>query len=144
MKCIQCSSQLVHEKRHGIEVDACPQKHGMWLEAHELDELEDTAFDEDELKGSLVWSKTETDLECPQCGGKLEQFNYRLNNMFIEFCPENHGYWLDEGEDKRIRQLMDERESDMKRKGQAEVDWSKTIGRLRKPSFLDKLTGKGR
>ena len=49
MKCTKCEATLVKEKHHGLEVDACPGGHGMWLDLIELDKLEDKGYDEDEL-----------------------------------------------------------------------------------------------
>ena len=56
MKCPKCSSDLVQKMHRGIEVDYCDNSKGMWLDAEELDELEDQAYDEDEYKGSLFLS----------------------------------------------------------------------------------------
>ncbi|MPZ49901.1 MAG: hypothetical protein GEU75_11520 [Dehalococcoidia bacterium] len=141
MKCTKCDATLVKETHRGIEVDACPTGHGMWLDLAELDQLEDKAFDEDELKGTLVYSQVSTTDSCPHCGSALQQFQYRLYDITLEYCPSSHGYWLDKGESERVTELMDRREGDMERSAEAQKDWAGTLKRLRSPSFVDKLTG---
>lgn len=143
MKCVKCSSMLTHDKLHGIDVDTCPDGHGTWHDAHELDQLEDTAYDEDDLKGSMIFRQVEAEEVCPHCQGNLQRFQYRLSELYLDYCPDGHGYWLDAGEEKRIVELMNIREADIKRKASAEADWANMLQKLRRPSFLDKLMGKG-
>jgi Zn-finger nucleic acid-binding protein len=132
---------LTKQNRHGIEVDACPGDHGVWLDAQELDELEDKAYDEDEMKGSLVFSETASGAGCPVCSISLVQFNYRLNDLWLEYCLGGHGYWLDAGEDERVLAAMKQRGQDIQRKGAAEADWSNMLTRLRSKSLGGKMKG---
>src|SRR5688572_6503022 len=101
MNCPKCKTELVKENRRGIDVDECPACEGMWLDTQELDVLEDRSYDEDELKGTLVFKSTSTADQCPHCGTLLAQFQYRLYDLELEYCPDKHGYWLDKGEDER-------------------------------------------
>jgi hypothetical protein len=39
MKCPKCGSDLRTEEYHGIEIDRCPECHGMWLDAGEAEDL---------------------------------------------------------------------------------------------------------
>ena len=41
MKCPKCNSDLSIEKFKGVEVDRCPSCKGLWLDYHEMDQLED-------------------------------------------------------------------------------------------------------
>jgi Zn-finger nucleic acid-binding protein len=107
-----------------MEVDSCPNCRGMWLDFDELDRLEDTAFDQDSLKGSLMHRETRTDLPCPHCGQALVEFQYRLYSLKLDFCPHNeHGFWLDAGEDERVLEIMRQRSSEMRRKREVETEW---------------------
>ncbi len=139
MKCPKCSSELKTKKYKGIEVDYCNSCKGMWLDAEELDELEDKAFDKDNLKGTLIFQDTIVDHPCPHCGSNLKQFKYRLHDMLLEYCENQHGYWLDEGEEKRILELMKDRKKAMQRKSDAEDDWGKTLQTLKSKSFMSKI-----
>jgi Zn-finger nucleic acid-binding protein len=140
MDCPDCGVKLEKKLYRGIEVDHCPGCSGMWLDLDELDELEDEAFDVDDLKGTLIHSSTPTEQRCPHCGCKLRSFQYRLKDLELEYCENGHGYWLDEGEEKRVMKLMQQRANDVVRKYTAEAEWDKTLHRLRSPSFFDKLT----
>jgi len=111
-----------------IEVDSCPNCRGMWLDANELDKLEDMAFDDDAHKGSLVHFQSRTDYPCPHCGAVLEEFQYRLYDLKLDYCAEHeHGFWLDAGEDERVMTFMRQRAVNIQRKVDAESAWKQTL-----------------
>ncbi len=139
MKCPKCASELRTQTYHGIEVDQCVNCKGMWLDLEELDRLEDEAFDVDKLKGSLVYSSEKTGYQCPRCGSQLYQFEYRANSLKLDYCENQHGYWLDAGEGERVLQLMRDREKDVQRKFKAEEEWAGTLRRFRSKSLWTKL-----
>ena len=60
-------------------------------------------------------------------------------DLELDFCGNGHGFWLEEGEDKRILELMRKEEADLKRKVLAEDRWSSRLQRMRSGSFLDRL-----
>ena len=136
MKCPKCDAELEKKSYKGTEVDHCPNGQGMWLDSEELDELEDKAFDEDELKGSLMISSTPSGYQCPHCQRELKKFNYRLHSLELEYCENENGFWLDAGEEERVLELMKGREKDMQRKFNAEAEWKKTLQKLRSKSFF--------
>ena len=118
----------------GIEVDRCAECSGRWLDQHELDELEaKTAPDPDTRKGMIEYSKRQSELGCPQCGKRMEAFNYRANPLELDRCPDEHGYSLDAGEEVRVGDLIDQRVRDLYRAASAEASWG---------GFLQGLGGK--
>ncbi len=120
-----------------IEVDSCPNCRGMWLDSLELDQLEDTAFDDDSHKGSLVHFQSKTLYPCPHCGNELDEFQYRLYDLKLEYCAtKDHGFWLDAGEDERVMEIMRQRAKDIQRKLDAETTWKQTLKEMH--SFLKK------
>jgi Zn-finger nucleic acid-binding protein len=125
MNCPKCTTQLVHKSYKGMmEVECCPNCRGMWLDSDELDRLEDVAFSKDSLKGSLIHRETATSLPCPHCGKPLFEFQYRLYSLKLDLCiEENHGFWLDAGEDERVLEIMRQRSSEMSRKHEVESEW---------------------
>jgi Zn-finger nucleic acid-binding protein len=139
MKCPKCESSLEKYKYKGIETDKCPNCQGMWFDFQELDDLEDKEFSIDELKGSLIYRPEDVNLKCPTCEKNLKSFQYRINDLHLEYCEDSHGFWLDSGEAERILELMDQREKDIDRKAKAEADWARMLKRFRKKSFLDSL-----
>lgn len=136
MNCPKCTSELVKKFYKGmIEVDSCPHCRGMWLDFHELDQLEDITFNKDEQKGSLVHFQTRTDHPCPHCGTALDEFQYRLYDLKLDTCAENdHGFWLDAGEDERVMEIMQKRAAQIHRKVNAEAEWKQMLKNMH--SFL--------
>ena len=141
MKCPKDGIELVDKSYKGdIEVESCPQCNGMWLDADELDTLEDREFDADNFKGSLVHRAEITKYPCPHCGEPLHEFQYRLYSLKIDYCANNgHGYWLDGGEAERVLELMDKREKEIKRKYSAESEFKNLLRSFRRKSLIDKL-----
>jgi Zn-finger nucleic acid-binding protein len=58
----------------------------------------------------------------------LTEFQYRLYDLRLDYCAENnHGFWLDAGEDERVMELMHKRAADIQRKVDAESAWKQTL-----------------
>jgi len=132
MNCPKCGTLLVKKSYKGLmEVDCCPNCRGMWLDFEELDRLEDVAFDQDELKGSLVHLEGKTKFPCPHCGGHLREFQYRLYDLKLDYCDNEHGFWLDAGEDVRVMDIMSIRASEIVRKVNAETEWRGILKNMR-------------
>jgi len=121
-------------------VNYCQACHGMWLEHDELEQLEDEVFDfGDRWKGTLVVDATATKDRCPECTALLQRFQYRFYELEMEFCPNQHGYWLEDDEDTRVLELMKKEEKDLERKLIAEDQWTKVLKHMRSPSFFSRL-----
>lgn len=131
MKCPVDGTPLRQTKRHRNEVDECPKCRGIWLSPLELDRLEDIKFRIDSLKGSILVSSAETKLPCPVCGENMREFNYRYHQLRLDHCPQQHGFWLDAGEDKRVLEIMVQRRKDAERKILAEQMWQERVHSLR-------------
>ena len=139
MECPRCDSSLKTENYKGIEVDKCVSCEGMWLDYPELDQLEDTAMDEDDLKGSMITRQMGSEITCPRCHGAMQQFRYRYNELWLDVCEAEHGFWLDKGEEKRVIELMEQRIKDTNRSTGAEQDWARLIGRVRRRSLVKRI-----
>ena len=134
MECPRDGTTLIEERMHGIEVDHCPTCNGRWLDHHELDELEAKQADEAERRATIQYAQRESELECPVCGKPMTAFNYRAYDLELDTCEDEHGFWLDAGEEGRVHDIIDERVRGLKRSVSAEAAWS---------SFLDSLGAKG-
>ena len=110
MNCPDCNVALDERKYRGIEIDHCPKCRGLWLDFDEMDLLEDTANRDDILKGMREYARRSGERPCPHCGAAfMDVFNYRAHNLPIDHCPNDHGYWLDKGEEDRVLDLMKQR-----------------------------------
>ena len=54
-------------------------------------------------------------------------FNYRAHAVEIDMCDE-HGWWLDAGEEGRVREIIEERVRDLGRKYSAESALGRFLG----------------
>ena len=55
------------------------------------------------------YARRPSELNCPVCGKRMTAFNYRANPLELDTCDDEHGYWLDAGEDGRVRDLIEQR-----------------------------------
>jgi len=140
MNCPRCEdTQLEPIDLRGIEVDRCVFCRGIWLDHHELDELEDKVMDEGYSKGTLTYFKRDSEIGCPKCGTGMTTFNYRAHDLPIDLCQQGHGYWLDPGEDEKVISILRERVTDLKRSSSAEASWLKTKTGGQSTSILSKI-----
>ena len=142
MKCPRCDVDLVIEHHAGIEVDHCPSCNGRWLDHGELDQLEATVASEDERRATVSYAERPSELNCPKCGKRMTAFNYRAYNVEMDTCEDEHGFWLDAGEEGRVRDIMEERVRGLARAASAEDAWGKFLGHLGKRSVWDNIKGK--
>ena len=140
MNCPQCNIALDQRRYRGLEIDHCSECRGLWLDFAEMDLLEDTANRDEILKGTRDYARRAGDRPCPHCGAKMDVFNYRAYNLPIEHCPDDHGYWLDKGEEERVLELMKERARDLRRSESAEQQWQRFLERGgKRGGFLDRI-----
>jgi Zn-finger nucleic acid-binding protein len=69
----------------------------------------------------------------------MKTFQYRFYDLELDFCDEQHGYWLDTDEDKRVLELMKREERNLGRKVLAEDRFAAHLQYLRSGSFLDRI-----
>lgn len=139
MKCPRCKAELGIDKHAGIEIDKCPQCGGLWLDHHELDQLEDTVMDDDNLKGTMFFRSDGSDLLCPRCESHMKWFRYRHYDVELDYCESEHGFWLDKGEEKKVVEIMQKRTKDLKRSATAEAEWGTFLSTINNKSFTNKL-----
>jgi Zn-finger nucleic acid-binding protein len=139
LKCPRDGAELEAETHMKIEVDHCPACNGRWLDHHELEHLEATVAHEDHRKGMIDYANNQSELLCPVCSKTMTAFNYRAYNLELDTCEEQHGYWLDAGEEGRVRDVMKERVEGLERAANAEVSWGKFLSGMRNPSMWDNI-----
>ncbi len=142
MNCPRCNAPLDVTKYKDIEIDRCPNCQGMWLDYHELDEMEDKTFAEDDRKGMLMYADRDGDISCPKCDSTMKIFNYRAYNLPIDVCENDHGFWLDKGEAEQVEKLMSQRIKDLKRSSSAEKAWVGFVKKLKTRSLMDRIKGR--
>jgi Zn-finger nucleic acid-binding protein len=133
MQCPRDNTELKIEHTLGIEVDHCPACNGRWLDHHELDHLEaTTGATESERRATIEFGEKQSELACPKCEKTMRTFNYRAYNLELDTCPDEHGYWLDAGEEGRVRDIIEDRVRGLERSATAEASWGKFLGDLKR------------
>jgi len=132
MKCPRDGTDMTTEDLRDIEVELCPKCNGRWLDLHELDKLEATvASTEEERRATVMFGERPSELKCPVCGKQMTTFDYRAHAVELDSCPD-HGWWLDAGEESRVREIIAERVRDLGRKYSAESAFGSFLGGLRR------------
>lgn len=97
-----------------ILVDECPVCGGRWLDAGELERIQQTVEKDHrkDLEERPEWSNlaydvsremSEERLPCPDCGEEMARIEYaRVSQVVVDLCPECRGLWLDQGELERL------------------------------------------
>lgn len=108
MQCPVCNDvELVTERVDTVEIDRCPQCHGMWLDMLELEELLESdprpLLKQDRALGRAA-ADPDRRLDCPRCKGT---YLIKLNSLIrpgtiLDSCTVCHGVWLDAGELARL------------------------------------------
>ncbi|MCM2372139.1 TFIIB-type zinc ribbon-containing protein [Aporhodopirellula aestuarii] len=120
MQCPRDGSTLVSTKYEGeIVVDQCPSCGGVWLDAGELQALQQLAERDhktylrriDIIARAYEFARQETrpEITCPKCGGRLEAGEYvYCSQIMIDRCVDCAGVWLDKGELAALEQFFEE------------------------------------
>ena len=133
MNCPRDRTELIVGREHGIEVDRCPQCNGRWLDHDELDRLEATVPSTEEQRlATIEYARRGSELACPRCAKPMRAFNYRAYDLELDACEDQHGFWLDAGEDARVRDIVKERVRGLKRASRMESGWGRFLDGLRR------------
>lgn len=133
MKCPRDGSELIVEHIRDIEVDRCKTCNGRWLDSDELNRLEATVpSTEEERRATITFGERTSELKCPVCDKQMEVFSYRAYDLGLDMCQEQHGYWLDAGEEGRVRDIIADRVRGLARAGEAEAGWGKFLSGIRR------------
>jgi Zn-finger nucleic acid-binding protein len=94
-----------------IELDYCPECHGVWFDAGELElllnswGLEGTASFLDGILNTEEAATAEKKRRCPLCRQKMKKANLETQ-VLVDVCPNGEGIWFDGGElGALVRQL---------------------------------------
>lgn len=139
MKCPNCTGALKPINYKGVNVDKCDSCHGIWFDFSEIDQLEDTEFAFDNLKNTMITRVKSGDQKCAKCQATMQKFYYRWEELELEVCPSNHGFWLDAGEEEKLLTFIDKFEKDLYVKLVGEEDWERKKRNMKSDSWLVEL-----
>jgi Zn-finger nucleic acid-binding protein len=139
MKCPNCTGTLKPINYKRVNVDKCDSCHGIWFDFSEIDQLEDTEFAFDNLKNTMITRVKPGDQKCAKCQATMQKFYYRWEELELEVCPSNHGFWLDAGEEEKLLTFIDKFEKDLYVKLVGEEDWERRKRNMKSDSWLAEL-----
>lgn len=106
----------------GVKIDSCPHCSGVWLDAGELESIQDAqdsdfrgvptgALDSVRAAEGMSRARSETPRSCVVCNAGLEQKEYAFaSQVMIDQCPNGHGMWLDKDELARLEMFYEDQE----------------------------------
>jgi Zn-finger nucleic acid-binding protein len=108
MKCPVDGSTLEKVSVDSIEVEKCPECQGLWFAKDEIRQAEELkGLDEGWLSFGL-WSDHDafeaekSSRKCPVCGQNMATILYGDTSVKVDYCMDEHGVWLDQGEFESI------------------------------------------
>jgi Zn-finger nucleic acid-binding protein len=107
LSCPKCNApMLINQYAYGsgVFIDRCPQKHGIWLDANELERIQ-IVMDEIDLRSTPSKSVAAPISQvlvknCPVDGTRMNHIAYEGERL--DKCPKCEGVWCDEGELQKI------------------------------------------
>lgn len=109
MHCPICKTHLRIIEAAGLELDQCPDCHGIWFDQNELrpfidfalryrDDIADAHYDPKKLHNAAP-GVDEPTYPCPCCQVEMTKFNYAVDsNVILDRCPECNGLWVERPE----------------------------------------------
>ena len=125
LTCPRDGAQLEASNDGHVPHQQCPQCKGGWFHLDEFEKLETTVASENALTGTIEYAKRDATFKCPSCGKEMVAFDFRGQNLELDACDDEHGFWLDTGASERVREIMKQRVLDLNRSAKAEGVWNK-------------------
>ncbi|MGH9733992.1 MAG: zf-TFIIB domain-containing protein [Candidatus Acidiferrales bacterium] len=116
MKCLNCGTEMttnqVITNKDQISYDMCEKCGSLWLDAGELDKM---AF---KVDGDIEFCEQDKEKEleqkmmrCPRCDDStLDKVRFLESDVFLHYCRNCGGFWLDGGElnliDQELARIM--------------------------------------
>lgn len=124
---------MVTDNEYAFEIQRCATCNGRWLNHEELDELEATVpSTAEERRATIEYAERPGELTCPACGKVMIEFDYRGYDLELNACPDGEGYWLEAGEEGRIRDIIADRVRGLARAASAEASWHSFLQGLKR------------
>lgn len=115
MKCPVDGSTLEKFAVDSIEVEKCPECQGLWLAKDEIHQAQEAEGVDENWLGFDLWSDHDafsakkSSRKCPVCDQTMANIVYGHTDVKIDYCADEHGIWLDQGEfESIIDSLRDE------------------------------------
>jgi len=108
MKCPVDGSTLEDYLVDSVDVEKCPECQGLWFAKGEMRQAEDAEGLDENWLGFDLWSDQDafkaemSSRKCPVCSQEMATIVYGPTDVKVDYCVEEHGIWLDQGEFESI------------------------------------------
>ena len=108
MKCPVDGSTLEKISVDSVELEKCPECQGLWFEKAEIRQAEEAEGVDEDWVGFDLWSDHDafgaekSSRKCPVCEQNMATILYGHSDVKIDYCVDEHGVWLDQGEFESI------------------------------------------
>ena len=114
MRCPVCQLDQIIVEYHGVELDVCLERCGVWFDAEELRQLFEVVEAPEALhalegrlaplKKRVPRAKDLPNRRCPRCRGKMVHVEApgQPQAVVLDSCARGHGLWFDAGELEQV------------------------------------------
>ena len=111
---------LKQETYEGVAIDTCPHCSGVWLDAGELEALQNTQasdfrdvpaapLDDVVAAEAMAEAHDEASRACVVCDVIMAKKEYAFTSqVMVDQCPKGHGVWLDKDELARLEMFFED------------------------------------
>jgi uncharacterized protein len=120
MNCPNCNATLENRYVVDVQVETCPQCHGVWFASGQFDEVKE------EINHDLRWMEVDlwkdaqhitvdqhAERKCPLDQTPLASVRYGPTDVTVDTCTKCRGIWLDAGEFEKIIDALENHLSGM-------------------------------
>jgi len=105
VNCLDCQQPLLEiATTQGPNLDVCPSRHGLWLDAGEVNLFVEDYTSLKRAVGSTGGLAVRSHTLCPQCHGHMEPESVSDTSFFS--CDSCHGWWLPQGSLTRLSETF--------------------------------------
>lgn len=114
MICPACNHTLETIEHDRLRFEQCTNCGGIWFEGGELDQAIEQALPDAQWLEFDLWKDVEAmsmhwgDRQCPVCGKTMAQIVYGETGVIVDYCVDEHGVFLDQGEFEKILAALEE------------------------------------
>jgi Zn-finger nucleic acid-binding protein len=106
VRCPKCGDQMQtfqYAVNSGVFLDRCPNRHGLWLDPGELEQVQIVMEEHSERFDAVAKDENTTPPDVKVCvrdGAELHQIEYE--GQLLDLCPQCNGVWCDENEFSKV------------------------------------------
>ena len=108
MECPVDGNTLEKYTLDSVDIEKCPECQGLWFTKSEIRQAEEADGVDESWMDFDLWSDPDafkgewSSRKCPVCKNNMATIIYGYTEVKADFCMDEHGIWLDQGEFESI------------------------------------------